>query len=174
MSRTRGQSSIAELIDPDHRDRPKSARRKVIDREAERLQNTLDLYERLMEIAADEPDAARRRRIEELAWDKMREADPVRILHAKQLLQVSDRTIADWAQRGLLDARPGSPKRVSLDSVLRIKAVVDELREAGRDRDLVGAVMSRLERSELEDNKRFQDSLGQMRRGERGEWPEDF
>lgn len=168
------QPSITALIDPDHRDRPRAARHGVIDREAQRLRNTLDLFERLMEIADDEPNPGRRQRIEELAWDKVREADPVRILHAKQLLEVSDRTIAGWASRGLLELRPGTPKRVSLDSVLRVKRILDELREAGRDRDLVGAVVSRLEREELERSQRFQDSLRQMRRGERGEWPEDF
>jgi len=50
----------------------------------------------------------------------------------------------------------------------------DELRRLGRNPDLVGAALSRLEAQELVGNERFQRSLEQMRRGERGSWPRDF
>jgi hypothetical protein len=56
-----------------------------------------------------------------------------------------------------------------LDRRLRIGVIeiVLALRETGADRDLMAAVLSRLELEELHQDSRFTDSLKQMRRGER-------
>jgi hypothetical protein len=55
--------------------------------------------------------------------------------------------------------------------VLR-RETVDELRELGRDPEVVAAALSQLKRDELTRDERFIESLEQMRRDERGEWPE--
>ena len=57
------------------------------------------------------------------------------------------------------------------DELLRINELVNELRELGKDPDLVSAALNRLEIEALERDERFSESLEQMRRGERGEWP---
>jgi hypothetical protein len=68
---------------------------------------------------------------------------------------------------GILEDFAGSPQRVGLESLARAREIVRELREAGQDRDLMAAVMSRLEWEELQQDERFRESVGQMKRGER-------
>lgn len=95
-------------------------------------------------------------------------------LRNETLLGVSNPTVREWIEKGVLEDFGGRPQRVGLESVLRAAPMVDELRELGRDRDLVGAVLNRLESEALKRDRRFKRSLGQTRRGERGDWPEDF
>jgi hypothetical protein len=45
----------------------------------------------------------------------------------------------------VLEDFEGSPQRVGLESLARTRDIVRELREAGQNRDLMAAVMSRLE-----------------------------
>ncbi len=141
----------------------------VIGREAYRLWSQLDLFDRLKDLA--ERDPGRRDELEALAWDKISEADPIRVRHAQQILEVSAGTVTDWTRQGILEEEGSRPRRLSLASVLRTKGIVDELRELGQDQALVSVVLNRLELEELEQNDRFRESLEQMRRGERGEWP---
>lgn len=135
------------------------------------MKRDLDLFDGLMQLAEEEDSARGAEKLRGLAWADAKAADPIRVLFARQLLGVSDRTIADWCRRGVLEECPGSPRRVTLDSVLRAKAAVDELRRAGRDRDLISAVLNKLELDGLRGSKRFRESLVQAKRGERGEWP---
>lgn len=167
-----GESSTAELIEPGHRSRPRPRRRQALEREALELQRTLRTFDELMELAGSEDRVDQAAKLEELAWDHVRRAEPIRVLHATQLLGVSEPTVNSWSERGVLEARPSRPRRVTLESVLRAKHAVDELRELGRDQDLVNAVLNKLEAAELAQNDRLRKSLEQMRQGERGEWPE--
>lgn len=80
---------------------------------------------------------------------------------------MSNQTVRSWIDQGILDGFGGSPQRVGLESVVRAKRIADELREQGRDRDLMTAVLSRLEVQKLEKDKEFRESVGQMRRRER-------
>jgi hypothetical protein len=167
----RGASSIAELVEPRRRARPQSGQRTGLTQEAEQLKRTLHHFEQLLGLAAEERDPVWKQRVEGLAWQYVRDAEPIRILHAGQLLDVSDRTIAEWIRRGVLEGRPGRPQRLTLESALRVKEAVDELRRLGRDRDLLSAVLNRLELEDLGGDDRYQRSLEQMRQGKRGEWP---
>jgi len=161
-------STTAALLEPPRRRRPGAGRETALSQEATRLRRDLSLFDELMRLAEDEDNE----KLRDLAWSDAGSADPIRVLFARQLLGVSDRTIADWCRRGVLEEQPdSSPRRVTLVSVLRAKAAVDELRRAGRDRDLIGAVLNKLELDELRGSKRFRESLAQARRGKRGEWP---
>lgn len=164
----------AELVEPTRRSRPKPGKQTALAQEAFRLKRDLDLFDGLMRLADEEDNARGAEKLRDLAWADVEAADPIRVLFARQLLGVSDRTIADWCKRGVLQERPGSPRRVTLASVLGVKEVVDELRAAGRDRDLLSAVLNKLELDELQGNRRFRTSLEQAKRGEYGEWPEGF
>lgn len=165
----------ALLIEPAKRRKPKeTGRRPVVEREGNDLQRTLRLYDRLREISELGGDPKLQATLEELAWVTVREAEPIRILHAEQLLGLTNQTIHDWIERGILEEQGSSPKRVSLESALRAKLIVNELREQGQDRDLISSVLNKLEFEELQEDDRFRRSLEQMKRGERGEWPEDF
>jgi len=105
--------------------------------------------------------------MEELAWQYIREADPIRVSHAEKLLGMSNQTVRSWIDEGILDGFGGSPQRIGLESVMRAKLVADELREEGRDRDFMSAILSRLEALALEKDKDFRRSVRQMRRRER-------
>jgi hypothetical protein len=137
----------------------------------EDLQRTLGMFEQLVEASARERERERESRaaaeMEQLAWQHLRDANPIRVSHAEKILGVSNQTVRSWIQEGVLDDFGGSPQRVGLDSVLRAKLIADELREQGRDRDFMSAVLSRLEALALRDDREFRRSVGQMRRGQR-------
>jgi len=101
------------------------------------------------------------------AWRIVREADPVRLSYAAAVLGVSDQTVRDWLDAGLLEDFGGAPQRVGMESVARVRELVRDLRNSGKQRDLMTAVLRALELDELRRDDRFQESLAQMRRGER-------
>jgi hypothetical protein len=127
------------------------------------------MFERLVSLADRERNANARAAadLEDLAWEHVREADPIRISHAQKILGVSNQTARSWIDQGILDGFGGSPQRVGLESVVRAKRIADALREQGRDRDFVSAVLSRIEALALEKDKELRKSVGQMRRRER-------
>jgi hypothetical protein len=134
-------------------------------------------FDDLRELAADPqlPQAVAER-ISEQAWTIVEESEPVRVSHAAHVLGVSGPTVRSWIEQGLLEAvapaeRSRGPLRVTLDSIAEIKEITDELRELGHDRRLVSAVIARLEGQQLARSDRFRESVEQMRRGERGQWP---
>jgi hypothetical protein len=102
-----------------------------------------------------------------LAWQQLREADPIRISHAQRLLGVSNQTVRDWVSAGILESFGGAPERVGLDGVMRAKVIADELRARGQDRDFMSAVLSRLEALSLARGEDFRRSLRQLRGGNR-------
>jgi hypothetical protein len=166
-------ASTAELIDLRRRSKPRPGKKGAVDREALLTQRTLRVFDDFMRIAESMPDGSGDE-LREAAWRAVDDADPVRVLIAEQLLGVSGQTVREWIERGVLDAVKGSPVKVTLASVLEAKDIVDELREQGKERDLVSAVLNKLELEALGENDRFLESLEQMKRGERGEWPADF
>lgn len=170
----RGRGATATLIKPRKRARPRPQRRAALDREARDLHRVLATFDQLMELAAEENRPEQVAKLEEIAWSDVRRVRPIRLFHASQLLGVSDRTVSEWSGQGILKLQAERPKRVSLEEVLRAKEILDELRELGRDRDFMSAVLNRLEVEELMENDRFLKSLEQMQRGERGEWPEGY
>jgi hypothetical protein len=105
--------------------------------------------------------------MEQLAWQHLRDADPVRVSHAEAILGVSHQTVRTWLAHGILDGRGGAPQRLGLESVVRAKLIAEELRAQGRDRDFVSTALSRLEALALKSDADFSRSVGQMRRGER-------
>lgn len=144
----------------------------AIAREERQVQLALHYFELQCELATeigkDGP------KLLSLAWDQLAEAPPIRVSLAQPLLRLSDNTIAEWAERGILEQRASHPRRLSLSSVVQTKLALEELRDAGVDRDLGGHVLARLEGEELSRSPRFRESLEQARRGKRGEWPKGF
>lgn len=153
-----------------------STRRRTQEDEALRL---LGQFDALRNMAAKVNDADLAEQISDRAWALVEDAEPVKLSFAREQLGVADQTVRDWMGRGLLvECRPDSgsgPIRVTLDSLAEVKEITDELREMheGNPR-LVSAVVARLEGEALSQAPRFQKSLEQMRRGERGTWPDGF
>lgn len=153
------------------RTRRSTAQRPSVAKEWLQLERTLAMFDRLVSMAGREAQRNAKSRaaadMAELAWEHIREADPIRVSHAQKVLGVSNQTVRTWMDEGVLDGFGGSPQRIGLESVVRAKQVADELREEGRDRDLMSAVLSRLEALALEKDKDFRKSVRQMRRRER-------
>jgi hypothetical protein len=129
------------------------------------------MFERLVSIAKRESRRDARSQLvadlEELAWEHIREADPIRVSHAQAILGVSNQTVRSWVDQRILDGVDGSPRRVGLESVVRAKRIADELRAHGRERDFMSAVLSRLEALTFEKDEKLRKSVAQMRRRER-------
>lgn len=140
----------------------------VVAREREQLHGILDEVERL-DALAQAIQAGRkseaRQAVEELRRLRIRNARPVRLAIAAQMLGVSVPTVKAWAGEGVLEWRDGSPQRVSLGSVLRVGPIVRELKQLGRNRDLLAAILARLEDEATLSDRRLQTSLDEMRQG---------
>lgn len=106
-----------------------------------------------------------RRELSDLRARRIGHARPVRLAIAADLLGVSLPTVRAWADEGVLEWRDGSPRRVSLDSVLRVRPIVRELKEMGQSRDLLAAVLARVEDEATLGDRGLQVSLKQMRQG---------
>jgi hypothetical protein len=84
-----------------------------------------------------------------------------------KLLDLSLPTIRAWIERGLLDEVDGSsPRRITLGSVLEVRPLVRELRALGRDRNLLEAVLARLDDERVLADRKLRRSLDEMSRGE--------
>jgi hypothetical protein len=135
-------------------------------RDADRTLMAFDETRVLARRAAERGDSETAAELEEFAWRMVRADDPVTLGYAERVLGVSNPTVRDWVRAGILEDFEGSPRRVGLESLARTRDIVRELRDAGRSRDLMAAVMSRLEWEELQEDDRFRESVGQMKRGE--------
>src|SRR5450755_2905254 len=115
----------------------------VVDRERRQVDEILDEVRRL-DALRDAVETGRRgearRELRDLRARRISHARPVRLAIAADLLGVSLPTVRAWADEGVLEWRDGSPRRVSLDSVLRISPIVRELKEMGQSRDLLAGV----------------------------------
>jgi hypothetical protein len=145
---------------------------KAIEREKQQLARDLHHFKCHKQIAFEEKQAASK--LMHLAWEQLADAPPIRVSLVVPWLEVSDHTITTWCRRGILEELQSSPRRLSLISVVAVRSALDQLRQAGRDRDLTNALINRIELDELNKDQGFRESLEQAGRGERGEWPEDF
>lgn len=141
----------------------------LIEQEAEKARRSLRQFEHARALArqlADQGNSTASREAAELAWSIVRDADPVRLSFAAEILDLSVPTTNAWMEAGLLEDFGGTPRRVGLESVAQVQELVRDFRKSGRQRDLMTAVLRRLEREELERDTRFIESVEQMRRGE--------
>lgn len=107
------------------------------------------------------------RRTDQHAWAIVHDADPVRVSFVQAVLGVSNPTVRSWIDSGVLEGFDDSPQRVGLESVARTREILQDLRLAGKDHDLMAEVLSRLELEALQQDERFQSALAQMKRRER-------
>lgn len=93
---------------------------------------------------------------------------PLGSVMASKLLDVDRKTIASWAEQGLLiEVDDGSPRR-KFDPVRlhQVRHVVRQLREAGRSRNLLDAIWFHLEDQVLLECEDLMHSMQQMREGD--------
>jgi DNA-binding transcriptional MerR regulator len=140
----------------------------VIEAERQQVDEILEEVRRLDALGEAVETGRRveaRRELRDLRARRIGHARPVRLVIAADLLGVSLPTVRAWADEGVLEWRGGSPRRVSLNSVLRVRPIVRELKKMGQSRDLLAAVLARVEDEATLGDRRLQGSLKQMRGG---------
>lgn len=132
---------------------------------AERIARDIDELDELESALTRNKDA--RLKVVRIRRRRLDEAPSVRLSTASKLLDLSLPTIRVWIERGLLDEVDGSsPRRITLGSVLEVRPLVRELRALGRDRNLLEAVLARLEDERTLADRKLRRSLDEMGRGE--------
>lgn len=114
------------------------------------------------EEAAKALAEARRRRL--------RNAPAIPVSVAAKLLKVSEPTIRDWLDRGVLEDAGTKPRGVRVESIVRTHRLLVEMRARGRDRNVREALLARLDDELTLRDARLQSSIASMRRG-RGKRP---
>jgi len=112
-------------------------------------------------------DDERRARLLEVSEGALADEGAIRPVIAAKLLGLSERTVRSWAEAGVLPVVSEHPRlMLDLVSVHLVSHLIRELRAAGRNRDLVDAVVHRLSDRLLLQDEDLRESLEQMRRGE--------
>lgn len=126
----------------------------------------------LTDIAAGRLDEQRVKQAAEKLLEHRRDELPaVSVAVAARLLGVSRTTVEAWRQAGVLTpAAPGRRRHeVTTDSLIRLQALIGELRRLGRDRDLREFVWwSARDSADYADSK-LTEALSQLRAGELGD-----
>jgi hypothetical protein len=138
------------------------ARKEQVKGVFDRVEEIEDVVEKLAER---EPEAVAR--LQQVASEALASAGPIPLSVAAELLQLSPRTITTWANEGVLRVVAHKPKQVDPVQLHQVKHLVEELRAAGRNRDLVTAVWYRLQDQAALDREDLAESLEQFRRGEK-------
>ena len=134
-------------------------------------ERTLDLMRRIEELeeVAESlpPTDPRRSKIDFVLAAEISDIAPMRVRVTAHLLEISEPTVRSWVQAGILLKFSDTP-RLLLDpsSVLAVRKLVSELRQAGRNRDLLDELYFRLVDQSVIDSDELQESLEQMRRGQ--------
>jgi hypothetical protein len=93
----------------------------------------------------------------------------VRVKVAAVLLGLSVPTVHKWIELGLLKEAPGesSVRRVNLTSILRVRPLVAEVQKLGRKRNLLEAVLARMEDDAITSGTSLRRSIKQWESGDR-------
>jgi hypothetical protein len=142
----------------------------TLELESLNVRESFDNIARLEQVARELPpeQAAQAKTIIKVAYNLLGQVGPIRPKIAGELLSVSERTVRNWLNEGVLVAAEGEHRRVLLDPgrVHEVLRLVRALRVQGKKRNLVEAVWMRLQDEALLDRPDLQESLEQMRRGE--------
>lgn len=136
--------------------------------ERETLKALLDDVAKLQAVAESLPNGDERARtLESVASRWLASAPGMRTSIAASLLGLSEPTVRAWARRGILAIRSRKP-RLLLDaaSVLEVRELIADLRQAGQSRGLLETVYNRLADEQQLADPELAESLEQMRRGE--------
>ncbi|MDA8283653.1 MAG: hypothetical protein M0Z42_10275 [Actinomycetota bacterium] len=108
-----------------------------------------------------------RKRLVQVRDRRLAEVPGVSVSVAARMLGLSPQSVRAWMSAGVLDAVPGSrPIKVSTGRLAEVASLIARLRRAGKDRDLLRAVVDRLEDERVLAQPRVRRSLDQLRRGQ--------
>lgn len=143
----------------------------TVSQERELVTRTVSLLDSLDEVEEVEPSVRANPRshriLEEMRRMQVRALPALRISAAAEVLGVTEPTVRLWTDEGLLQEVERHPvRRVSAQSVLRVRPIVTALRRHGRKRNLLEAIFAQLSDELQLEADGLQESLEQMRRGE--------
>jgi hypothetical protein len=139
-----------------------------VTQEREILTTLLDDVTKLHEVAETLPaDDQRAQTLESVAHRRLAAAPGMRLSVAASVLALSEPTVRAWVERGIFKVRSRKP-RLLLDpaSVLEVRQLVADLRDAGQTRGLLDEVYNRLADEQQLADPDLAESLEQVRRGE--------
>ncbi len=92
---------------------------------------------------------------------------PVPVSLAANLLEVSERTVRDWIEVGILAVVSTRPVGLAFKSVAEVRRELQRLRQQGASPNVRQALLHRIEDRMTLEQPRLQDSIRQMRSGRR-------
>jgi len=136
--------------------------------EEKRIRSLLDRVETVEDVARTLPeDDERRAKLLEVSNAALADERTIRPVIAARLLGLSEKTVRAWVSQGVIAVAQRTPRLLlDLQSVHLVSHILRELREHGKDRDLLDEVWQRLSDSVLLERADLQESIEQMRRGE--------
>ena len=127
----------------------------------------------LHDMAAGRLDEQRVRDAARVLLEHRRHELPsVSVAVAARLLEVSRTTVEAWRQAGVLTPAPAQRRRrheVTIDSLVRVQALLGELRQLGKDRELRDYVWWTAQDTADYADGQLAEALRQLRAGELGE-----
>lgn len=132
-------------------------------------EQTLALFrhiEVLEEVAARASDDDRLL-IRQVVKEQLAAAPPVRVVAAAKLLDLSDRTVRNWVNEGVLTPATNSARLLLDTNALHaVFHALQEVRAAGKTRTLLDEVYRRLVDATWLERADLAESLDQLRRGD--------
>ena len=86
---------------------------------------------------------------------------------AATLLGVSERTVRDWIEAGILEVASTGPVVLAFKSVAEVRRELQRLRREGNNANVRRALLHRIEDRTTLEQPRLQESIEQMRSGKR-------
>ena len=86
---------------------------------------------------------------------------------AATLLGVSERTVRDWIEAGILEVASTRPVVLAFKSVAEVRRELQRLRREGNNPNVRRALLHRIEDRTTLEQPRLQESIEQMRSGQR-------
>jgi hypothetical protein len=125
----------------------------------------------LHDMAAGRLDEQRVREAARVLLEHRRHELPsVSVAVAARLLEVSRTTVEAWRQAGVLAPAPAQRRHeVTIDSLVRVQALLGELRQLGKDRELRDYVWWTAQDATDDADGQLAAALRQLRAGEFGE-----
>ncbi|MEU9891212.1 hypothetical protein [Sphaerisporangium sp. NPDC051011] len=132
-----------------------------------------DQAQKLDMVASSTHEAGTRDTVREVVADLLAHVEPVRVTTASKILKFDAKTVRAWVKEGVLTPVQGKPRlMLEVERLYAVAALVRDLREAGRSRNLLDAVWQRLQDEEILEGEELAEGLEQMRKGTGRPWRE--
>lgn len=140
----------------------------TVQAELHRTNQLISQVERLEGVASSLPEQdARREELCGVIEEMIRLAEPVRVVVAAAMLEVSDKTVREWVKEGVLIAIQERPRLVlDLSRLHEVVHLVRDLREAGKTAGLLDEVYRRLSDARWQEDADLAESLRQADQGQ--------